>query len=353
VTTAENGIVALGLLANHNLMPDLIISDIMMPQVDGLQFLHEVRRDSRFTSIPFIFLTARGEKTDIHQGKRLGVDDYIVKPFDTDDLLIAVESRLVRHRRLIEVQTSVIANVKRSILNVLNHEFRTPLTYIVAYADMLNQPDQLSADDMINFLHGVNSGALRLRRLVENFIQLVEIETGETARTYLSRRSKIENVGEIFRLAARQVETHLLDRKMNPIEIEIAPDLPHFVADAEYLRLTLVQLIDNAAKFSPPDRPIRFRAFIEDDHVHLAVIDEGRGISQAEQEKIWDMFYQINRPYYEDQGTGSGLAIVRGMMHIHGGHARLESVEGKGSTFTLVLPLKPPVPSSSNGDGAG
>ncbi len=258
----------------------------------------------------------------------------------------------MRHRRLIEVQTNAIANVKRSILNVLNHEFRTPLTYIVAYADMLNQSGQLSADEMISFLHGVNSGALRLRRLVENFIQLVEIETGETARTYYSRRARIENVEEIFRLALRQVATHLIDRKMNPIEIDIAPDLPPFIADAEYLRLMLVQLVDNAVKFSPPDRPIRFRAFAQDSYVYLAVSDEGRGISPEEQEKIWDMFYQINRPYYEDQGTGSGLAIVRGMMHIHGGHAHLESVEGRGSTFTLVLPLVPPPAPSINGSGA-
>lgn len=341
VTTAENGEIALNLLCEDHLMPDLIISDIMMPFMDGLAFLREVRKDPRFVSIPFIFLTARGEKADIHQGKRLGVDDYIIKPFDTDDLLIAVESRLQRQDALNQAQTSAISNVKRNILNVLNHEFRTPLTYIVAYADMLNQPDakDLDSGEILTFLHGVNSGAMRLRRLVENFIQLVEIETGEAERTYQSRKAPIENVGEMFTQAAQQLQTILPDRPMNPVEIIVKPGVPRFVADAEFLRAALIQLIDNAVKFSTPDKPLELGAWMVEDQLHLSVTDHGRGITREEQERIWDMFYQVNRAYYEDQGAGSGLAIVRGMARIHGGHVELKSEFGKGSTFTIVLPV--------------
>jgi two-component system, sensor histidine kinase and response regulator len=343
ITTAENGVQALKLLVDSDLNPDLIISDIMMPQMDGVQFLREVRKDQRWVQVPFIFLTARGEKADIHQGKRLGVDDYIVKPFDTDDLLIAIESRLRRHEALNVAHENSVGVIKRNILNILNHEFRTPLTYIVAYADMLNQPDttKMADEDMLSYLKGVNSGALRLRRLVENFILLVEMETGEAERAYRMRRAPIENVREIFEAALRQAEQH--ERAVvNPIDWAVDENLPRFLGDAEYLKMAMYHLIDNAVKFSGKDSKIRLFAYIENQNLHIGVTDYGRGISEEEQEKIWNIFYQINRAYYEDQGVGAGLPIVRGVAKLHGGNASLESATGDGSTFEIIIPVKAP-----------
>ncbi|MBE0688834.1 MAG: response regulator [Anaerolineae bacterium] len=353
VMTAANGVHALQVLDTDESMPDLIISDIMMPQMDGLQFLHEVRKDPRFTAIPFIFLTARGEKSDIHRGKRMGVDDYIVKPFDTDDLLIAVESRLRRHEALQAVQTNAIAVVKHNILNVLNHEFRTPLTYIVAYADMLNQPEALSSDEILSFLHGVNSGAVRLRRLVENFIQLVELQSGETERTYLSRRAQIDNVREIISLAQQSASNNYAERDKNVFHVEIDPALPSFIADAELLKIALTQLLDNAIKFSKVGGAIWVRARVVNGNLRFSVVDHGRGILPEEQAKIWDMFYQINRAYYEDQGAGSGLAIIKGIVQVHGGRVELESHVGQGSTFTMIIPLRTPSPVAMGEDEHG
>jgi signal transduction histidine kinase len=341
ITTAENGAAALEILCEQQMQPDLIISDIMMPMMDGLTFLREVRKDSRFVNIPFIFLTARGEKRDIHTGKRLGVDDYIIKPFDTDDLLIAIESRLQRHRALGNATIDAVSNIKRNILNVLNHEFRTPLTYIVAYADMLNQPDvnDLASDEMLTFLRGVNSGALRLRRLVENFIQLVELETGESQRTYNARKVQIDDLKGVVDSALAFLRQANPERHINQINYRIAPGLPAFTGDPEFLRIALLHLIDNALKFSQPEQPIEVSATLENAHVHLTVRDFGRGIGPEEVEKIWDMFYQVNRAYYEDQGVGAGLPIVRGIAQLHGGRAMLQSKLGEGSSFTMVLPL--------------
>jgi signal transduction histidine kinase len=354
IITAENGLAALHILCEGERQPDLIISDIMMPQMDGLQFLREVRKDNRFVNIPFIFLTARGEKRDIHTGKRLGVDDYIIKPFDTDDLLIAIESRLHRHRALGAATDNAVSNVKRNILNVLNHEFRTPLTYIVAYADMLNQPEvnDLAGDEMLTFLRGVNSGALRLRRLVENFIQLVELESGEAQRTYNLRKVAIDRVQSIYESALAFLRQANPERVINPIAYKIAPDLPRFIGDPDFLRVAFMHLIDNAIKFSHPGHTIDLCADHEDGHVLLSVRDYGRGINPDEVEKIWDMFYQINRAYYEDQGVGAGLPIVRGIARLHGGRVTLKSALGEGSTFTLRLPLTGAKPPSANGNGA-
>ena len=338
VISVENGQQALAVLRESSVLPDLIVSDIMMPHMDGIQLLREVRKVPLWIKIPFIFLTARSEKTDIQRGKQLGVDDYLVKPFDADDLLIAVESRLNRHKVLNDLFDNAMSTMKRNILTILNHEFRTPLTFVVAYADMLNdQTQSLSDEELLTFLRGVNTGALRLRRLIENFIQLVEMETGDAQRSYDLRKAPITKVAELFE--ASRLEVYNITHFEQPFSIDVEPNLPSFIGDALYLKMGLSQLIDNAVKFSQPDQPISAGARLEGDELLLWVRDQGRGIEPAEQTHIWEMFYQINRETFEDQGTGSGLAIVNNVALLHGGHAEVESRIQEGSTFTLHIPM--------------
>jgi signal transduction histidine kinase len=338
VLTAENGEQALLVLRNTPELPELVVSDIMMPQMDGIQFLKEMRKVVAWVAIPFIFLTARSEKSDVQKGKQLGVDDYLIKPFDAHDLLVAVESRLNRHRALSAAHQDEMEELKRRILTILNHEFRTPLTFVVAYADMLNtqQTSHFSTDELLTFLKGVNMGAARLRRLIENFIHLVEMETGDARNTYQIRRAPIADVS----LLLRNVQSVVFQNGVtHQCRLCVQEGFPVFIADAEYLRTALVQLLDNATKFSPPDQVITLGAKIGGNEVHLWVGDAGRGIPPTEQEHIWDLFYQVDRAFHEDQGTGSGLAIVRGIAELHGGHVECHSEPGVGSTFTIIFPL--------------
>ncbi|MCJ7567156.1 MAG: response regulator, partial [Anaerolineales bacterium] len=135
VLTATNGQEALEVLEKKH--PDLIVSDIMMPEMDGYQFHEKVREQPELSAIPFIFLTARGEKADIRRGKELGADDYITKPFDDEDLLVAVRAKLSRWDNLRQQRDEEVADLKSKILLTLSHEFRTPLTYIINYSDLL------------------------------------------------------------------------------------------------------------------------------------------------------------------------------------------------------------------------
>jgi signal transduction histidine kinase len=319
-------------------MPELIVSDIMMPELDGIELLRAVRQRQAWVNIPFIFLTARGERADVQRGKLLGVDDYLVKPFDPHDLLVAVEARLNRHRALNQAHSSDVLDVKRRILTILNHEFRTPLTFVVAYADMLNEHEtnRLSDDELLTFLRGVSTGAVRLRRLIENFITLVEFEMGEADRNYALRKTPIDDVRKLFSVAVSSVFTE--DETTNPVEMFIEPDLPRFSADPTYLQIALIQLIDNAFKFSPRESVVELHATASDHAVCLSVVDSGRGISPAEIDRIWDTFYQINRAEFEDQGSGSGLAIVSRVVRLHGGEVSVESTPGVGSRFSIYLP---------------
>jgi two-component system, sensor histidine kinase and response regulator len=342
VLTAENGKQGLEILQREiDPPPDLIISDIMMPHMNGLEFLTKVRQQDRWVKIPFIFLTAKGEKTDIQYGKVLGVDDYLVKPFDAEDLLVAVAAKLKRHKRINEVQSEEISDLKKNILTILNHEFRTPLTLVVAYADMLKdyETDGVNRTDLLEFLKGVNSGAERLRRLIENFILLVELETGDAARNYEWRKHELHDLESVIRTAQRLAGNE--ENRRREFQYELSPSLPGVIGDHEYLMVAVRELIDNALKFSDAPSPIRIGTCAEKGYVHLWVEDQGRGVPSIEFDNIWKSFYQINREIYEDQGTGTGLALVNGIMKLHGGRAELKSEEGKGSRFTLLLPIAP------------
>lgn len=343
VLTAQNGQLALDILGQQETPPDLIVSDIMMPLMDGIEFFHQVRQEPRWVGVPFIFLTAKGEKADYYKGMRMGVDDYVIKPYDPTDLLVKIETRLKRQQLLNQAHSKSLDNLKRQILTILNHEFRTPLTFVVAYADMLNDPSfgKLSENEILTYLKGVSAGAERLRVLIENFILLVEIETGDAQKTYDWRKRAIGSLEPIFHEARSRVKA--LAEGVNPLEIRIEGDIPLFIGDPEYLAVAVAQLLSNAAKFSEPGKPIQLGARADDQRVSIWVKDEGRGIPPQELQQIWDSFYQIDRATYEDQGAGAGLAIVRGVVQLHGGQAEVASQPGVGSTFTLHIPLQPSV----------
>jgi len=169
VLMAENGVQALEVLRSQIAPPDLIVSDIMMPKMDGITFLKEVRKEPIWFAIPFIFLTAKGEKADQYRGLGLGAEDYIVKPYDPNDLLVKIKARLRRYSGLNDLYKKGLDGLKRQILTMLNHEFRTPLTFVVAYSDLLsNSGDyKLSDAELQSYLGGVSAGADRLRRLIE------------------------------------------------------------------------------------------------------------------------------------------------------------------------------------------
>lgn len=340
VWTAQNGVQGLERLAEADATPDVIVSDIMMPHMDGFSFLTEVREKDQWVNIPFIFLTAKGEKADVQRGNLLGADVYLKKPFDAEDLLIAVNSRLERFQNMERVQNDTISQIKRRILITLNHELRTPLTLVVAYADLLKDfdPENMSDNELITFLRGVNSGATRLRRLIENFILLVEIEEGDATKTFGWRKYPIESLRDIAVDACRQI----LEQEANTISITCQEDLPSVMADREFLTVVVRELVDNGVKFSGNKESVSIDIASFDNHLQITVADGGtRKIPDADIEKIWEAFYQINREQYEDQGSGSGLAIVDGLVAIHGGSRSIISTD-QGTTVTVKIPLTQP-----------
>ncbi len=262
-------------------------------------------------------------------------------PFDQEDLMSAVRSKLSRWEDLRKVRDEQIEDVKKRILLTMSHEFRTPLTYILNYAEMLKPDEQdISEEEYEQFMNGICKGATRLNRLVEDFILLVELETGEMEKAYHSRRAEIPNTSSWLRSVGHRSQEETEAKGLTLI-LDIPDDLPPIVVDEKYIADAITRLLANAVKFSMPmSESVRLVAGVRDDTLRVSVEDQGVGIPEKEMASLFNIFHQIDRAKREQQGTGLGLAICMGIVTIHGGQITVESEDGVGSMFTIELPLK-------------
>lgn len=337
VLTAENGVDALKVLNNSvDIIPDIIISDVMMPEMDGFELLQNIREREAWIHIPFIFLTAKGETPDRHKGELMGADVYIKKPFDTKDLLVAVEARLRRSAAMSKAREGEIHSLKKRMMEIINHEFRTPLSLIVGYADMLRDgPNEISDEELPAFLNGVYTGADRLKRLVENFITLVDVDNGQASKMARLQAEPIQNLEHIMVIAVNEVIS-----EYDPKRVIFERDdlIPMIYAYRDHVRIIIRELVDNALKFSKDKVIIRIHDTEDQKMVEIQVEDRGAGIKAEVIDEIWKPFYQYNRESLESQGAGSGLTIVAGLTHANHGQYWVKSEENVGSLFIVRLP---------------
>lgn len=333
-----------GLEALEMVTPDLIISDIMMPYVDGFEFLSIVRQRAAWVHIPFIFLTARGAKEDRLAGRKLGAELYLTKPFASESLLELVQTQLTRSFALREARQTELATLQKNILQLLNHEFRTPLTYVTAYFEMLAEAlrDLSETDNLQDYLRGIQVGCVRLSQLVDDLIYVMELRTGEAKRQFAQQARVISNVGQIVLQTGEAYKSRAVEAGI-AFEIKIANQLPSVFGVPEDLHEVLSRLIDNAIKFtqlkSSDIKTVRLSANLRDDFVCLSVQDTGIGIPKEYQAQIFSLFYQHDRRLHEQQGAGTGLTIVKGLVDLHKGQVSVHSEGGVGSRFEVRLPV--------------
>jgi signal transduction histidine kinase len=337
VFTATDGIEALEMM--EDVRPDLILADIMMPRMDGYTLYEEIRACPEWIPIPFIFLTAKSEREDRLRGKKMGAEDYITKPFDAEELIVIVRSRLGRAQAIQEATEASFEQLKQQIVTVLGHELRTPLTYVTGYTDLaLEDVSSLSPQEVEEFLHGIKAGADRLNRLVQDLLLLVQIDSGRAGQEFKALASQRRNLVEIVKHTAKQF-TRQAKRHNVSLEIKAGSDLPPVELCEPYFVDALGRLIENGIKFSQDEgKEVAISTEAGDEWVKIAVSDEGVGIPPEQQDHLFDRFRQLNRDQLEQQGAGLGLAIADELIRLHGGKITVESTPRKGSTFTILLP---------------
>ncbi|WP_420628593.1 response regulator [Candidatus Leptofilum sp.] len=342
ILQANDGRMALDVMANHE--PDLIISDVMMPQMGGYEFLNHVRANPDWIQIPFIFVTAKGEEPDIRKGRLSDADLYITKPFVITELLSLIHAQLDNAYERKEARQRNIDSLKKNILQILNHEFRTPLTYVTAYYEMLADSLKEFTDgrNYREYLRGIQAGCLRLTRLVDDFICVMELRSGEAQTRYLAEAKPLSNVADLLQevVAAFQDTS---DEARFQIKSNIPDKLPLVWGVASSIKNILERLLSNATKFTDPNatdiNQITVTVSAQDKSIQIEVVDQGMGFPAHMSSQIFEPFVQYNRGILEQQGAGTGLAIVQGLVQLHNGRIEAESQEGKGSKFKVILPV--------------
>jgi DNA-binding response OmpR family regulator len=340
VLTADNGKVGLDVMAEN--VPDLIVSDIMMPQMDGLEFLQHLRQNPNWMHIPLIFLTARNDRQAIHAGTTQGAQLYITKPFNSGELLELIKTQLDRTFQLQVTHQQNVDKLKKDLLQLLNHEFRTPLTYVTAYYEMLTYSvSQLQeAQDFDEYLRGIQVGSLRLTRLVESLIQVMDLRTREMAQQFQKQANIIVDFDLLIREAI-QANRDQAEQYGIQIHYDDSMTFPPVFGVRHKLLTVLNALLDNAIKFTHHHKTsnVYVLTYTTDNELHVAIQDEGIGFPLQMASRLFELFFQYKRSIFEQQGAGVGLTIAKGIAELHNGRIDVDSQKGVGSTFSLVLPI--------------
>lgn len=222
---------------------------------------------------------------------------------------------------------------KSEFISVAAHELRAPLASVITYATLMeDNPGPIAREH----LHVILGAATRLQLLLDDMLNLRNLDAGATVlrpRPVVVADAVQEAVGALAHLAsAREQELH----------VDVRPDLPPAFADPAKLQVILLNLIANAIKFTPDGGEITVDATHEGGTLLISVRDTGIGIPESEQERVFESFYQVADSLRREQGgLGLGLPIAKGMVELHGGHIRVESEVGRGSTFSFTLPTLP------------
>lgn len=336
VSGAENGLVGLDMA--RQLKPDLVVCDIMMPELDGYGVLEGVRGDPQLRAIPFIFLTAKSDRTDIRRGMGLGADDYLTKPFENDELLSAIKARLTARFTIEELTEVRLTQLRDSITTALPHELRTPLNTIIGFSDMLMmEAPQITPEQVLDWATHINTSAQRLHRLVENYLTYVRIQSLMADQRRLSAiRQQICTMPQAI---AEHQAIFIAQRFHREADLSLRHGHAAPIIMKEHdLTKIIDELIDNAFKFSDPGTPVMLQTGIEDiggeNRFVIQLTDYGRGMTPEQIDGV-GAYMQFDRVLYEQQGSGLGLTIARGLTELYHGTFHIQSEPNDFMTVTL------------------
>lgn len=312
-------------------IPDLIISDIMMPEISGYDFFQEFRRKYFNYNIPFIFLTAKSEDTDVRKGMNLGVEDYLKKPFKASDLIRSIELRLEKKK----IVKDKIDLFKKSLSYNIPHELRTPLVPIIGFSELiLERGNQFTQEEINSFISSINASGTKLKERIKKLLLYEELELQDiTDMRTQHNELNIEVDFDQLNDTLLQLSLKMNRQKDVTIDLEQAKLNIYF----PYLLILLTELMENALKYSLPNTAIDVRGRKENDLYTFSIKDNGNGNIDNEMVIPSEKFDQSNE-YWKQ--TGFGIAIVEKILKKYNSKLHIIKNRDRGITTTFSIGLK-------------
>ena len=341
VSTAGDGAEALQMMKD-GLRPDIIIADLELPHMDGLTLFQAIRANDDWISIPFIAMSGHRDKPIIRQALMLGVDDYLLKPIDEERLLLTIYNKAKRAQELTRYAKAaheMLEYVRRDMARMFTHELRTPLVSLNMVTELLTQHTaDLTADDAQELLDTLQAGVMRLNRLVEQMVLLIQLDTGELQKL-IRVAAHPGPLWDALTPAVSQARTFSYRQRDIDVLYHPGDTGGEIMAEWRTLRHALAEILCNAMAFSPKDQPIIVAQSADSEQVTLSISDKGPGIPEDKQGTLFRRFQQVEREKHEQQGIGVGLYLARSIVEANGGELAIDSAEGQGTTVTVRFPL--------------
>ena len=337
ILVANNGQEALEVIRNEN--PDLILLDVMMPGMDGFEVAERLKSEEFRCEIPIIFLTALDDTQSIVNGFKLGVGDFISKPFRKEELMVRIKHQLslVAARRIIEEKNEELRKTiagRDKMYSVIAHDLRSPMASMKMLLNtiMMSVEKDKIDPDIFDMLEMSNKTSEEVFSLQDNLLKWTKSQLGKL--TVIPQKLDISG------LADGVVEVMNSVAEVKHIKLIRTDHESFFVyVDIEMIKSILRNLISNAVKFSNPDSEIKVGIKAEDGKVIVSVTDSGKGIKKEDQHKLLkDSTHFTTYGTNSEEGSGLGLLLCRDFARKNGGELWFESEENLGSVFSFSLP---------------
>lgn len=330
--TAENGRMAFELAEKR--LPDLILSDIKMPELNGFEFREKLLSNPKTEYIPFVFLSLKADHEDIRKGMLAGADDYLVKPFRANDLLETIKIRLFKSQKIQNRFNELSAEIVKN----LQHELRTPLVPILGFSQLMLQNDySLSLEEISKMAEMIHASGNKLLNQIEKFFSYSDLVLlpKNSARVKKSEDQFVINIKKKISEFANKMAA-LYDR-----QFDIALNLcDGYVCISElHLKKMIDELLQNAFSFSIPGSEVSVTSEVVKDNYIIQIKDNGIGITEEYQNYLASM-NNCPQDYAKEKRGGLGMAIVNRIIDLYKGEIKITSKPGKFTCVTIFLKLK-------------
>ena len=337
VCTANNGKTCIEIAQKEH--PDLILLDVMMPDLNGFDTAVILKKDKTTKDIPIIFLTALNTPQDLVHGFQVGASDFLTKPFNKEELVMRVTQQisLVAAKRIIERQNAELRatlNNRDKMYSVIAHDLRSPMASIRMVLNLVVQSASAETvgPELYMLLDQANRESEEVHDLLDNLLKWTKSQTGRltVVKQELDPNDIIPGVVEIFDAIAMTKHIKLEYQPTDaPLKVE---------ADNDMLKTVVRNFLSNAIKFSPENSSIEIIMATEGEFAKVSIRDHGVGIAA---DRIGGIFHKGETTYGTggEEGSGLGLQLCQDFARKNGGDCTVESVEGQGSTFSVLIPL--------------